>query len=165
MTHKTLSARKKKGVPSYHKIMITERLADEIITFAKETEKLRRECKLPYIFLVKRQGCKPSMLNMNYYISMINKLIEMYDIRSIEGELWNFTNRQYRKTLAVTLIENGATIEELAYWLGHLNRSTAALYYAEVRAKKLEEMNTEFFKKQFDLLIDNEQLGVRSKSF
>jgi integrase len=158
LTHKTLSARKKKGVPSYHKIMITEGLADEIKSFTKGTEKLRRECKLPYIFLVKRQGCKPSMLNLNYYISMINKLIEMYDIRSSEGELWNFTNRQYRKTLAVTLIENGATIEELAYWLGHLNRSTAALYYAEVRAKKLEGMNTEFFKKQFDLLIDNEQL-------
>jgi len=158
LPYKTLLARKKKGLPSYHKIMITERLADEIKSFAKGTEKIRSECELPYIFLVKRQGCKPSMLNMNYYISMINKLIEMYDIRSTEGELWNFTNRQYRKTLAVTLIENGATIEELAYWLGHLNRSTAAIYYAEVRAKKLEEMNTEFFKKQFDLLIDNEQL-------
>lgn len=158
LPHKTLSARKKKGVPSYHKILITETLADEILAYSKETENLRKFCKLPYIFLVKRQGFKPSMLNPNYYISMINKLIEMYDIRSSEGELWNFTNRQYRKTLAVTLIENGATIEELAYWLGHLNRSTAATYYAEVRAKKLAEMNTEFFKKQFDLLIDSEQL-------
>lgn len=158
LPHKILSAKKRKGVPSYHKIMITETLADEIVAFAKETEKLRRACALPYIFLVKRQGYKPNMINMNYYISMINKLIEMYDIRSSEGELWNFTNRQYRKTLAVTLIENGATIEELAYWLGHLNRNTAATYYAEVRAKKLEEMNTEFFKKQFDLLIDHEQL-------
>lgn len=158
LPHKILSAKKKKGVPSYHKIMITEVLADEIMAFSKGTEKLRKACELPYIFLVKRQGFKPKMLNLNYYISMINKLIEMYDIRSSEGELWNFTNRQYRKTLAVTLIENGATIEELAYWLGHLNRSTAATYYAEVRAKKLEEMNTEFFKKQFDLLIDHEQL-------
>lgn len=158
LPHKILSAKKKKGLPSYHKIMITEALADEIMAFAKETEKLRKACGLSYIFLVKRQGYNPKMLNLNYYISMINKLIEMYDIRSSEGELWNFTNRQYRKTLAVTLIENGATIEELAYWLGHLNRSTAATYYAEVRAKKLEEMNTEFFKKQFDLLIDQEQL-------
>jgi integrase len=158
LPHKILSAKKKKGVPIYHKIMITEALADEIMAFAKETDKLRKSCDLPYIFLVKRQGYKPSMINMNYYIAMINKLIEMYDIRSSEGELWNFTNRQYRKTLAVTLIENGATIEELAYWLGHLNRSTAATYYAEVRAKKLEEMNTEFFKKQFDLLIDQEQI-------
>ena len=31
LPYKTLSARKKKGVPSYHKIMITERLADEIM--------------------------------------------------------------------------------------------------------------------------------------
>jgi len=29
--------------------MITETLADEIMAFAKETEKLRRECELPYI--------------------------------------------------------------------------------------------------------------------
>ena len=88
LPHKILSAKKKKGVPSYHKIMIIEALADEIMAFAKETDKLRKSCDLPYIFLVKRQGYKPSMINMNYYIAMINKLIEMYDIRSSEGELW-----------------------------------------------------------------------------
>ena len=66
--------------------------------------------------------------------------------------------KQFRKTLAVRLIENGATTVELAYWLGHLCSDTAAKYYAEVRKKKLAELNTEFFRSKFELIMTGEQL-------
>ena len=72
--------------------------------------------------------------------------------------MWHFTSRQFRKTIAVRLIENGATTAELAYWLGHLCSDTVAKYYAEVRKMKLAELNTRFFLEKFELIISNEQL-------
>ena len=61
------------------------------------------------------------------------------------------------------MIENGGTVEELAYWLGHLNRNTAANYYAEVRKMKLAELNTKFFREKFNLLLSGEQLAEYSE--
>jgi len=79
------------------------------------------------------------------------------------GDVWHFTTRQFRKTIAVTLIENGATTEELAYWLGHLSCDTAIKYYAEVRKYKLAELNTKFFKEKFELILSGEQLETYSE--
>jgi hypothetical protein len=56
------------------------------------------------------------------------------------------------------MIENGASVEELAAQFGHLDLSTSAKYYADVRSRRLAEMNSVFFKRKFDLLISGEQL-------
>jgi integrase len=157
--YKVISARKKHHLPEHNRVMIEKNLADKINGYIEKTEDLRKEYGVRYIFINKRKGHKVSMMNMPYFVQKINNLIETHQICDEEGNLWHFTNRQYRKTLAVTLIENGATVEELAYWLGHLNRETAAKYYAEVRSSKLEEMNTVFFKEKFDLLLSKEQLS------
>ncbi|MBA1336123.1 MAG: hypothetical protein HPY66_2082 [Firmicutes bacterium] len=130
--YKMLSARRKVGAPDYHRVLISCSLANEIERQIKSTKLLRDEYGLPYIFIRKRENFKASMLNIWYFALLINKLIEKYKICDETGELWCFISRQYRKTLAVTLIENGATVEELAYWLGHLNSGTTARYYAEV---------------------------------
>lgn len=161
--YKVLSARRKVGAPDYHRVLIPYSLANEIKLQIKSTKLLRDEYGLPYIFIRKREYFKASMLNIGYFAILINKLIESYSICDETGELWHFTSRQYRKTLAVTLIENGATVEELAYWLGHLNRGTTARYYAEVRKMKLAELNTKFFKDKFDLLLSGEQLAEYSE--
>lgn len=92
------------------------------------------------------------------FVKCIRGIIRKYDICDENGELWHFTIKQFRKTLAVRLIENGATTVELAYWLGHLCSDTAAKYYAEVRKKKLAELNTEFFRSKFELIMTGEQL-------
>lgn len=161
--YKVLSARRKAGVGDYHRVLIPCSLANEIEMQMKFTKPLRDEYSLPFIFIRKRENFKASMLNMLYFAQLINKLIEKYNICDEIGVPWHFTSRQYRKTLAVTLIENGATVEELAYWLGHLNRGTTARYYAEVRKMKLAELNTKFFKNKFDLLLSGEQLAEYSE--
>ena len=89
--------------------------------------------------------------------------IEKYNICGEDGCLWHFTTRQFRKTIAVTLIENGASVDEVGYWLGHLGRSNTMKYYAEVRKAKLAEMNSKFFKDKFDLIISQEQLTQYSE--
>ncbi|MGL6219184.1 MAG: tyrosine-type recombinase/integrase [Lacrimispora sphenoides] len=161
--YKTLSARRKAGISDYHRVLIPMPLADEIARQIKETAKLREEVGLPYIFIGKRPGCRASMISMNNYGGVINKLIERHDMRDESGSIWHFTSKQQRKTLAVTLIEEGASVEELAYWLSHLSRSSAANYYAEVRKMKLAELNTAFFREKFDIVMSGGQLTAYSE--
>ena len=85
-------------------------------------------------------------------------MISKHNICDENGDLWHFTIRQCRKTIAVTLIENGASVDEVGYWLGHLGKNNTMKNYAEVRQNKLSELNTRFFRQKFDLLISREQL-------
>jgi integrase len=162
--YKVLSARRRHGREDHHSVMITKELAEEIAAQIEKTTDLRKEYGLPYIFITKRKNFKASMMNPQYFLIRLDKIAERYDLRGENGEPWHFTARQYRKTLAVTLIENGGTIDELAYLLGHLSPTTAASYYADVRRKKLAEMNTAFFRAKFELLLSGEQLSRFSEN-
>ena len=157
--YKTLSARRKAGAPDCHRVFILKSLADEISVQIEKTKEWRKEFGVPYLFVNKRPNFRASMISMGNYVQILNRLIEKHDLCDEDGQLWHFTSKQQRKTLAVTLIENGASVDELAYWLGHLGRNTASSYYAEVRKMKLAELNTGFFRKKFDLLLSEEQLA------
>ncbi len=155
--HKVLSARYRHRAGAYHRIMITQALADEISSYIAVTESMRAEDS-SYIFLSQRAGYETAIMDSLPFVKRIRGIIDKYDICDDDGELWHFTSRQFRKTISVTLIENGATTAELAYWLGHMCSDTAAKYYAEVRKMKLAELNTEFFKGKFNLILSGEQL-------
>lgn len=161
--YKTLKARRRNGIGEHHTVYVSAELAKKIKKQITASEELRRKHDLPYIFLHQNKGYKVSMLNVEYFIKKINTLIYKYGICDDGGELWNFTSRQCRKTLVVNMIENGATTMELVYQLGHLNQSTVMQYYAEVKSARLAEMNTEFFKAQFHLLLSKEQLTTFSE--
>lgn len=158
--YKTLRARRKRGLPEYHQILICDKLAQEIQEQIDITKEWRCSLDVPYIFVDKRNGFSEHMLNTGNYIKVINNLIKTHNICDESGRLWHFTSKQQRKTIAVRLIENGATVDELAYWLGHLSRSTASNYYAEVRKSRLAELNTEFFRKKFEVTVTEEQLSA-----
>jgi site-specific recombinase XerD len=156
--YKVLSARRKAGLEDCHRVLVPASLAADILEYAKKTQKYRNTSGLPYIFLNAKYHGRINMSSMGSFVHAVNKLIKNYNICDENGKPWHFTTRQSRKTLAVTLIENGASTAELAYWLGHLASSTAMRYYAEVRHMKLAQLNTAFFKKQFDLLLSKQQL-------
>lgn len=157
--YKTLTSRRKRGLPDYHKVMISKELADDITKQIAASKEIRDTSQLPYIFMRFDKNIHPTMVNMESYVLAINKLIKKHNICDEFGNLWHFTSKQHRKTIAVTLIENGASVDELSYWLGHLSRSTASTYYSEVRKAKLAELNTEFFRRKFELEISQEQLS------
>ena len=161
--YKVLAARRRAGAGDYHRVLIMSALADIIRGQIEKTAEWRSTYNMPYIFINKRPNFRANMINMNNFRNHINALIEKYNICDDNDGPWHFTCKQHRKTLAVTLIENGATVDELAYWLGHLTRTTASNYYAEVRKMRLAELNTEFFKKKFDLLLSEEQLSGYSE--
>lgn len=150
--YKVLSARRKAGAEDFHRTLIHSSLAEEIRLWAKKTEALRERTGQPYLFLSVHPDNEGRLLGLKTFAGAVNGLLGKYEIP------WHFSSRQCRKTVAVTLIENGATAEELTYALGHLNSGTSMKYYAEVRKMKLAELNTEFFKKQFELHVPSEQL-------
>lgn len=156
--HKVLAARRRHGAGDYHRVMIPQSLADEISAHIAATASVRQAVDSTYIFLSQRLGYSTAVMDSQPFIKNMRRLITKYDIRGEDDELWHFTSRQFRKTIAVKLIENGATTAELAYWLGHLCSDTAARYYAEVRKMKLAELNTRFFQEKFDLTVSSEQL-------
>jgi integrase/recombinase XerD len=156
--HKTLSARRKRGIGDICEMLIPAFLSKEIMRQIKRTQSLRELYEQPYIFVVKNGNQRPVLPCGDGFCEAVNRLIEKHHIADESGDVWKLTTRQFRKTIAVTLAESGASIAELAYWLSHLTRKTSMKYYAEVRKKRLAEMNTEFFRKKFDLLLNNEQL-------
>lgn len=160
--YKTLKAYKRNGMSEYRELPIPKELGDRIQNYIICTEKYRQESRLPYIFLKKR-GNRILLENAGYFSVKVNRLIEKYNICDENGRLWHFTTRQFRKTIAVTLIENGASVNEVGYWLGHLGRNNTMKYYAEVRKAKLAEMNSKFFKDKFDLIISQEQITQYSE--
>lgn len=161
--HKTLASRRRQNAGDYHRVMIPQPLADKIACHINDTTELRKRAESKYIFLSRKPGYSQSVMNPTWFIETLRKTISKHNICDENGELWHLTNMQFRKTVAVTLIENGATTAELAYWLGHMSSSTAAKYYAEVRKMKLAELNTKFFKQKFDLIMSSEQLEEYSE--
>lgn len=157
--HKTLRARRKRGVDDTCEMLIPAFLSKEISRQMKRTKDLREEYGEPYIFIVKNGNSRAVLPCGDGFCDAENRLIAKYCITDENGQLWNLTTRQFRKTIAVTLIESGASITEVAYWLSHLTRRTSMKYYAEVRKRCLAEMNTRFFREKFDLLLSKEQLG------
>ena len=156
--HKVLASRRRHGAGDYHRVMISQELADELSRHIVDTSHIRRAANSPYIFLSQRLGYDTTVMDSQPFIKSVRGIIKKYDIRGEDGDLWHFTSRQFRKTIAVRLIENGATTAELAYWLGHMCSDTATKYYAEVRKMKLAELNTRFFMEKFDLIVSHESL-------
>lgn len=155
---KVLKARRRNGIDDRHSVYISKELAHLIENQIVDSEAIRNKHNVPYIFLHQNDSYEVSMLNIEYFAVEINGLIEKHHICDESGEIWYFTSRQCRETLVVNMIENGVTVNELVYQLGHLSQSTVMQYYAEVRSVRLAEMNTELFKKQFDVLLSEKQL-------
>lgn len=157
--YKVLMDRRRSGLEDTHRVLIPQTLAKEILAYAHTTQDYRARSGLQFIFLNDKYHGKINMISMGSFMDAINRLIKAHNICNEDGQLWHFTTRQSRKTIAVTLIENGVTTSEVAYWLGHLTSTTSARYYAEVRKMKLAQLNSAFFKKQFDLLLSKQQLA------
>jgi len=157
--YKTISARRKSGYQDRKLIYVTDEVRLLITEQIEKTSELRDKFKIPYIFINNSNAISKAMPSNSGFVYVINKLIQKYNIRNYDNELWKFTSRQVRKTLARTMVLNNATPMELMVVLGHTNPHTALKHYEEVERKKLEEMDTEFFKKQFEVNIGKDNLA------
>lgn len=146
-----------------HKItLISTSLAKEVLEYINNTEDVRKLSGEDYIFISKRvkgSTTRFTLPQMAQFVAAINRIIKNHNITTETGELWHFTSRQVRKTIAVQMAENGATATEIAIRLAHSDTKTTEKYYAEVRRKRLAELNSEFFKKKFAIFVGEENLS------
>lgn len=160
---KILRHRRKKKLSDHAEILISQELASKIALQIEKSKALREKYKIPYIFVNELSNQKAHMTKGRGFVVAIQNLINNYKITDTEDNLWNFQSRQFRKTIVTTMIENGASTTEVAHWLGHLSKKTAKEYYEEIRKSKLVDLNTEFFKKKFELKIGEAQLKQYSE--
>lgn len=158
---KILQSRRRYGLNDYHEVPANSTVVDEI---RKQQELVKQdlaqwdEDHLFYTYDVSG-GYKVTVPASGSMVRKVNELIKRRNIRSLDGSLWYFTSKQCRKTFAVDAITNGAEPTEVAFLLGHMSDQTTIDYYAEVRKMKLAQLNTEFFKKRFNLFVSDEQLS------
>jgi len=154
---KNLKRRRKAGLSDHIEIPIHKEVAIEVKNQIEETKALRRKSGLKEIFVHENRN-RIKIFDGKAFVNAVNKMIEKNNITTEDGVLWRFTTRQCRKTLAVDMIMNGASPQEVAYYLVHGSEHTTSKYYAEVRKYKLAEMNSDFWEKEFKLAVSEEQL-------
>ncbi|MBJ8113307.1 site-specific integrase [Bacillus cereus group sp. N6] len=149
---KTLKFRRKKGLEDYHTIpIIGLNLVDSIKKQIESTKNLREHNGINNIFI------KESDIGIRFYESgnisyFINNLIKKYEIKDGRGELWHYTHHQCRKTVAVNLFTEGASLDEVGDILDHLHTSTTSKHYHDVQLKKIAELDMEYFELMFNNL-------------
>lgn len=160
--HKTLRQRRKKGLGDFHYIPLVH---DDVVSALKAqlslTEELRNKGKTAYIFIRESGSNRLSGettgigRHLGPSISQsINKCIRRHNICDHDGHLWRFSNHQCRKTLAVKLLDGGASISQVGEILGHLEEKTTRQYYEDVDARKLALLDKELFDELFDNIED-----------
>lgn len=166
---KVLEARRKRDLDDYAFIVVDNIVADEIWTQIKETEEIRANFETSRMFFkvytspIAYRGESVYIVTACGFNKAVNKLINEFKITDETGHLWKFNSKQCRKTVAVDMITNGASPQEVSYLLNHLQVDTTNKYYSEVRKMKLAEMNSDFFRNKFNLLVSEEQLSSYSE--
>lgn len=150
--HKTLKYRRKHGLEDYHYLPISDTSLIKIINQQiEDTRELRKISGKNRIFLKNtRKGIK--LYSGAEIARAINKLIHKYSIRDRDGLLWKYTNHQCRKTVAVNLFTNGATVEEVSDWLTHLDSKATMKHYHDIELMKIAKLDAEYFNVVFDNL-------------
>ncbi|MGN0078731.1 MAG: tyrosine-type recombinase/integrase [Coriobacteriales bacterium] len=139
--------------------VISPELHGEIAAYIEETSALREMYEVDTLFFCITNGVKTDFPATTIN-GAINRLLERHGIQSINEDWEAFTFRQTRKTVAVELITSGATLTDVQKQLGHVTHATAERIYAEVRMKRLAELNSEFFQQRFGLLIESGRLDL-----
>lgn len=100
--YKVLLSRRKASREDKEFNYITEELNEIIKERIKSSAELRKKHNSPYIFIDDDGG--KLRIKGEGFTTAINRLIEIHQIRDINNELWRFSSRQMRKTVAATMI-------------------------------------------------------------
>lgn len=160
---KTKSKRIKAGCYEKRSVHIPVELYDEIQEYIRQTDWIREKFDTDFLFVNVNNRNRLCNRNSGIVGDKINALIDKYNITTKDGSLWHYRNKQLRKTVAVDLISNDASLQAVQNALGHMSLTTTEIYYAEVLAQKILEKNTAFFQQKFILFVGKETLEQYSE--
>ena len=161
-TSKTKTALIKSGMDYDISDYIPTSLYDKLEEYIKGTDARRKEYGTDLVFFRIVNG-KTATLDDGDFIKSINSFLVSNNIKTLNNDYWNLTTRQPRKTVACTMINNGASISDVQHKLNHIGNKSTKKYYAEVNRQKLADLNHEFYKKKFGYLISEERLSLFSE--
>lgn len=130
-----------------------------LIDYVDSTRPIRETYGINTLFFTITNGVI-SKYQSSTFNKAINRLCASYGIQTIDGTYWQTNTRQTRKTVATSLISSGASLISVQKKLGHITSKTTEQIYAEVHKSKIAELNTDFYKKKFDILMDDEKLKL-----
>lgn len=155
---KTKSKRLQAGNYEKRSVHITAKLYDDIQQYIRQTDWIREQFNTDFLFVSVNNRNRLCNHNSRIICDKVNALIDKYNITTKDGSLWHYHNKQLRKTVAVDLISNGASIYAVQNALGHMSPTTTEISYAEVTTQRVLEKNTAFFQQKFTLFVGKEAL-------
>jgi integrase len=156
---KNLEKRLAKGLSKFQVIPAKPVIVDCVNKQLEITKELRESSGLNYLFISNRGRNKSIALTSIWGLAMaLNKLIEKHQIKDEWGEIYHYHNHQCRKTLTVELLSNGATLEDVANYIGHLSTRTTERHYHDIKLEKLAELDADFFAIMFNEIVEPEVL-------
>ena len=114
-------------------VEITKDLRDEADEKDKNTLMIRR---VP----VGKGAGKVMNLNSVSFNNWFKKFIKDNDIKDANGDYYNLTSHQFRRTLGTDMLSKGTNINVIQQVLGHTDASVTKRFYADVKDKERAEV-------------------------
>lgn len=117
---------------------------EKLVEVTQELRKDADESVKSMVFIHKplegRYAGKLSVMTSNTISNWLNSFIKRNNIFDANGELYNLTSHQFRRTLGTDMISKGTNINVIQQVLGHADPSVTKRFYAEVKDKERAEI-------------------------
>lgn len=137
--HKNRKKRQPMPIPNECAIAI-----EKLVEYTKELREQADEIIKDYLFIYKLQKGRNKGEIKNIYVQQIkpwlNNFTKNNEIRDINGEYYNLTTHQFRRTLATDMLSKGTDLKAIQEVLGHSSAITTRQHYADVKDKERAEM-------------------------
>lgn len=78
-------------------------------------------------------------LNQDRFHKWFKKFIKVHNIKDANGDYYNLTSHQFRRTLGTDMLSKGTNINVIQQVLGHSDPSVTKRFYADVKDKERAE--------------------------
>ncbi|WP_099192348.1 tyrosine-type recombinase/integrase [Tepidibacter mesophilus] len=126
---------------------ITNECAIAVEKLIEQTRELREQADdkvKDYLFIHKPTKGKSANILSNIsptvYRQWLKRFIKENHIRDTNGELYNLTAHQFRRTLATDMLSKGIDLKVIQEVLGHYSTITTKRHYADVKDKERAEV-------------------------
>lgn len=137
--HKNRKERQPMPIPNECAIAV-----EKLIEHTKELREQADDSVKDYIFIHKPTNGKGAnilkIIPKITYQQWLNNFIKNNDIRDTNGEYYNLTAHQFRRTLATDMLSKGTDLKAIQEVLGHSSPMTTKQSYADVKDKERAEV-------------------------
>lgn len=137
--HKNRKERQPMPIPNECAIAV-----EKLIEYTKELREQADDSIKDYLFIHRVSKGKNVGEIMNINTSIIKYWFKAFtknnDIRDNNGEYYNLTAHQFRRTLATDMLSKGTDLKAIQEVLGHSSANTTKQHYADIKDKERAEV-------------------------